>query len=70
MPELAERYSSALTALQSSLPQIATSFSDIYPTGAPGLAEYVLTREVNGQPTAFLVYFQRGSDGVWRLANM
>ncbi len=70
MPSVAQRYSNLLTTLQSSLPQIVTSFSDIYPTGEPGLTEYVLTREVNGQPTAFLVYFARGADGVWRIAGM
>lgn len=70
MPKVAARYSNALTNLQSSLPQIVTSFSDIYPTGAPGLNEYVLMRDVNGQPTAFLIYFARGTDGVWRIASM
>jgi len=70
MPGVAASYSGALTSLQSSLPQIVTSFSDIHPTGAAGLVEYVLMRNVNGQPTAFLIYFARGSDGVWRIAGM
>jgi hypothetical protein len=37
---------------------------------SPGLAEYWVSREINGETRILLIYFVRDADGVWRLESM
>lgn len=70
-PECAERYAPLLGQLQSSLEQIAESVTAPELTALYGsMAEYVVSRSTNGEHYSMLVYFHRGTDGVWRIANL
>jgi hypothetical protein len=67
----AQNFAGVLTGLQSSLPQIVASFSNpSLVTSTAGMAEYAVTRDIDGQLTAFLIYFVRGTDGAWRIGSM
>lgn len=66
-----DRYRSVFTALQNDLPNIVSQVGDIQGgTIGEDMAEYVLTREENGQKRAYFIYFLRGEDGVWRIEGM
>ncbi len=65
------QYGPAFAALLADMPQIVGSFSPPQLTDAGSeVAEFVVTREIDGAPRAFFVYLARGRDGVWRVAGM
>ena len=67
-----EKYKAVFTALQPSLPTMVDQLGTIQ-SGTLGneIAEYVLTRpQPDGSNRAFLIYFLRGEDGVWRIDSM
>lgn len=66
-----EKYRAIFTALQSDLPTIVNQMG-VLDSGLMGedWAEYVLLREENAEPRAYLIYFLRGEDGVWRIEGM
>lgn len=66
-----DKYRSVFTALKPNLPTVVNQLGTLQ-TGVIGeeMAEYVLVRSQNGQPTAFLIYFLKGEDGVWRVEGM
>lgn len=66
-----ERYRAIFTALQSDLPTIVDRFG-VLDSAIMGedWAEYVLLREEDGESHAYLIYFLRGEDGVWRIDGM
>lgn len=66
-----EKYRGIFTALQPDLPTIVDQLKTL-DSGLLGedWAEYVLLRTENGQPRAYLIYFMRGEDGVWRIDGM
>jgi hypothetical protein len=66
-----EKYHAIFTALQSDLSTIVDQFG-VLDTGTMGenWAEYVLLREEAGEQRAYLLYFLRGEDGVWRIEGM
>ncbi|MGH8593310.1 MAG: PKD domain-containing protein [Gammaproteobacteria bacterium] len=66
-----DKYSYALTALQSSLPAIEASFSFPETLEITGdYAEYGVTRLIDGEQHLFFIYFRQGGDGVWRIDAM
>ncbi len=66
-----EKYKSVFTTLHADLPQVVDRLGELK-GGIIGeeMAEYVLVRDVNGKKTAFLLYFLRSEDGVWRIDGM
>jgi hypothetical protein len=66
-----EKYQAIFTTLQSDLPTIVNQFGTL-DSGllADNWAEYVLLRNENGEPRAYLLYFLRSEDGVWRIDGM
>ncbi len=66
-----EKYRGIFTALQPDLPTIVGQMG-MLDSGLLGedWAEYVLLRDENGQPRAYLIYFMRGEDGAWRIEGM
>lgn len=66
-----EKYRAIFQALGGRLPTVVSQLGTLQ-TGTIGgdMAEYVVVRDQNGQPTAFLIYFLRGDDGVWRIDGM
>lgn len=66
-----DRYRSAFMALQGDLASIVDQIGVLQGgTIGEGMAEYVLTRNENGQKRAYFIYFLRGEDGVWRIEDM
>lgn len=67
----AERYSPVWSALLPNLPGIIGSYSPLRGVSITGrTAEYAVNRTLGGENYLFLVYFLRGSDGVWRIDAM
>lgn len=67
----AAKYGPVFDALKPELPGIVASYTGfVLLEMSPSLAEYVLTRTIDGQPRAFLVTFLLGADGVWRIEAM
>lgn len=68
---LREKYRAIFAALRSGLPTIVNQLGTLQ-SGAIGgeMAEYALVRSQNGTSRAFLIYFLRGEDGVWRIDGM
>ena len=66
-----EQYAPAFAVLLPTMPGIVGAFSPLQgiKIGA-NLAEYGVTRMIAGERRLFLIYFIRGSDGVWRLDSM
>lgn len=66
-----EKYRAIFTALQPGLPTVVNQLGTLE-DGRIGedWAEYVLLREENGESHAYLIYFMRGEDGVWRIDGM
>ncbi len=66
-----DKYQNVFASLQSDLPQIVDQLGTIQ-GGVIGeeMAEYVLVRNQNGQSAAYLLYFIRSEDGVWRIDGM
>jgi len=66
-----EKYRAIFTALQPNLPAIVGQMG-MLDSGLLGedWAEYVLLRNENGESRAYLIYFMRGEDGVWRIEGM
>jgi len=66
-----EKYRAVFDVLAPDLPTIVDQLGTLK-EGAIGeeIAEYVLVRDVNGKSVAFLIYFLRGEDGVWRIEGM
>ncbi len=68
---LASRFEDSFDALGTRLPTIVASFSRPVLTSASStLAEYILTRDIEGSTRAFAVYFRLGADGIWRVASL
>ena len=65
------KYGPVFDALLPELPAIVSSYTDFTLLEmSPSIAEYVLTRTIDGQPRSFLVTFLLGADGVWRIEAM
>jgi len=55
----------------SSMADIVGSFSALQRVPVPAnIGEYAVNRTINGQNMVFLIYFLKGSDGVWRIDAM
>lgn len=66
-----ERYKAIFTALRPTLSSIAARLGSLSGGTIIGdIAEFVVTRDGVGGSNAFLIYFLRGEDGVWRLDSM
>lgn len=66
-----EKYRAVFTALGSDLPTIVDQIGTLNAGQlSDEMAEYVVTREIGGQSRAFLIYFLRSEDGVWRIDGM
>jgi hypothetical protein len=67
-----EIYLPMLDALRERLPSIVASFSELRKfTITPALGEFAVRRtESSGKTYVYLIYFQLGEDGVWRLDSM
>ena len=65
------KYQAVFTALQPSLPTVIDQLGTLQ-SGVLGheLAEYAIVRNQNGSSRAFLIYFLRSEDGVWRIDGM
>ncbi len=66
-----DKYNSAFTAMQTSLPTIVDQLGTLQ-NGVLGgdMAEYVVVRNQGGANKAFLLYLIRGEDGIWRIDGM
>ncbi len=66
-----DKYRSIFTALKPNLPTVVNQLGTLQ-AGTIGeeMAEYVLIRNQNGTSRAFLIYFLKGEDGVWRVEGM
>lgn len=66
-----KKYRDVFVALKPSLPAVIPTLGTLS-AGTIGdeIAEYVLIRDNGGNPQAFLIYFLRGEDGVWRIDGM
>lgn len=65
------KYGPVFDALLPELPAIVSSYTGFTLLEmSPSIAEYVLTRTIDGHPRAFLVTFLLGADGVWRIEAM
>lgn len=66
-----DKYRAIFTALKANLPSVVNQLGALQ-TGVIGeeMAEYVLVRSQNGTSRAFLIYFLKGEDGVWRIDGM
>lgn len=66
-----EKYKAVFTTLRPRLPVIVDQLGTIQ-DGTIGnqLAEYVIARNTSSGPQAFLIYFIRGKDGVWRIDGL
>lgn len=66
-----DKYRSIFLTLQPELPAIVDRLGTLR-EGVIGeeLAEYILSREVNGTRQGFLMYLLRSEDGVWRIDGM
>ncbi|MEN8131743.1 MAG: PKD domain-containing protein [Pseudomonadota bacterium] len=66
-----EKYREIFQSLAPDLQAIVGQLGDLS-TGAIGrdMAEYVVTRTVNGEQKAFPIYLLRSEDGVWRIDGM
>jgi hypothetical protein len=70
-PAAQDKYGRVFDALLPSMPGIVASFSPLQRSGVSSqLREYAVNRTINGQDRVFLIYFQMGDDGVWRIAAM
>jgi hypothetical protein len=66
-----EKYGRVVDALLPHMANITASFSALQRAGLSSeLCEYAINRTVNGQDRVFFIYFQKGDDGVWRIAAM
>ncbi len=66
-----EKYKSVFTTLHADLPQVVDQLGELQGgIIGEGMAEYAVVREVNGKKMAFLFYFLRSEDGVWRIDGM
>jgi hypothetical protein len=65
------KYGPVFDALLPELPGVVASYTDFTLLEmSPSMAEYVLTRTIDGQPRSFVVTFLLGADGVWRVESM
>ena len=66
-----EKYNSVFTTLQANLPILVDQLGALNsgPIGSD-IAEYIVIRDVGGSKKAFLIYFMKGEDGVWRIDGM
>lgn len=66
-----EKYRELFMVLNPRLPIIVDQLGTMQ-SGSIGneMAEYVVLRNQDGQPRAFLIYFIRSEDGVWRIDGM
>jgi hypothetical protein len=70
-PAAAQRYALTLEQLGEALPAIAAGLSQIVPVRIDGpVAEYSIVRSIDGIDEAFLIYFLRGHDGIWRISSL
>jgi PKD repeat protein len=70
-PSAVEQYRPVFEDLRANLATVVEQFGTIV-TGsiAEEFAEYVLVRNKGTGKQAYLIYFFRGSDGVWRISQM
>jgi len=65
------RYPQVWSVLASQLPQIVASYSLLEPLEiSRNVAEFAVTRSIDGEAHVFFIAFVRGLDGVWRLDAM
>ena len=70
-PNAAQRYRPVFEELRPNLATVADQFGMIADgTVSNGFAEYVLVQNVPTGRQAFLMYFIRSGDGVWRINQM
>lgn len=66
-----EKYRAVFTALESNLPDVVGQLGTLKEGAiSEEMAEYVLVRGEGEQAQAFLIYFLRSEDGVWRIDGM
>lgn len=66
-----QKYQTIFTTLAPSLATAVDQLGDIVGGNITGeMAEYVLVRNIVGGQQAFLIYFLKGEDGVWRIDGM
>ena len=64
-------YAAVWKALSPYLPEIVASYSPLMQLSLfETMAEFAVTRHVEGKTKTFLIYYSKGEDGVWRLAAM
>jgi hypothetical protein len=65
------KYLAVFEALKPQFPQIVASYSPLRRLSVlENIGEYAIVREHNGQSRAYLIYFLRDTDGVWRVDGM
>lgn len=66
-----DKYGAVFESIEPRLPNIVDQLGMLQ-SGSFGreMAEYVIVRTQNGDPHAFLMYFIRSEDGVWRIDGM
>ena len=65
-----EKYRGPLQLIQPTLPEFAADMATIRPIYVRGdIAYYLLTRTINGTTQGFPVYFNRGTDGLWKIVQ-
>jgi hypothetical protein len=65
------KYGPVFEALLPNMPDIVASYSPLQRVSlAPEIGEYAVSRTIDGRNRIFLIYFLRGSDGVWRIDAM
>lgn len=69
--EIQDKYQTIFNTLQSNLPTIVDQLGTLQ-TGTIGvnLAEYAIVRNESGVDRAYLIYFIRDENGVWRIGGM
>ncbi len=66
-----KKYGSVFEALRPHWPEIVASYTAFEPVLViSGLAEYGVSRQIDGQSRAFLIYFTQGPHGLWRVVSM
>lgn len=70
-PGVIDKYRDIFTTLQADLPVIVDQLGTLQGSAiGQNMAEYVVVRQVGTEYKAFMVYFSRGADGVWRIEGM
>jgi len=70
-PGVVDKYRDIFTILQGDLPTIVDQLGTLQGSAiGQDMAEYVVVRHVGTNYKAFMLYFSRGTDGVWRIEGM